>query len=197
MPRKKRQKTNNKAVGYLLLVVGLLIIASDPRGQAALVVLAIAVLGYFYLTKVHFPQKRKQQLLALGLAQVDDMSGPQFERFVAALLQSQGYKTILTPATNDYGVDIVAERTGVRIAVQCKRHGENLSRDCVSDAVAGKHVYKCGTAMVVTNRRFRSGAMTLAQSTNCILVDRDELILWMEQAQVKNGLIPEPAIVNR
>jgi len=95
---------------------------------------------------------------ALQLADVDNMSGEQFERYVNELLKAQGLKTEMTPARNDYGVDIVAKRNGVRIAVQCKRYGENITRGAVSDVVAGKHYYNCSQAMVVTNRRFRQGA---------------------------------------
>ncbi len=121
-----------------------------------------------------YPAWRKSEAYrALQLADMDNMSGEQFERYVNELLKAQGYKTEMTPARNDYGVDIVAERDGDRYAVQCKRYGENISRGAVSDAVAGKHYYNCGQAMVVTNRYFRSGARELAIASQCALVDKE------------------------
>src|SRR6266542_5077717 len=131
-----------------------------------------------------YPAWRKSEAYrALQLADMDNMSGEQFERHVNELLKAQGYKTEMTPARNDYGVDIVAERDGDRYAVQCKRYGENISRGAVSDAVSGKHYYNCGQAMVVTNRYFRQGARELAGASQCWLVDRDALAGWVQSFQ--------------
>ena len=44
------------------------------------------------------------------------MTPAQFERLVAKRLESEGCKTRLTPSTNDWGVDIFADRGVERLA---------------------------------------------------------------------------------
>lgn len=117
------------------------------------------------------------------LADVDFMIGTDFERYVAHLMRCQGFKRIaVTPSTGDHGVDITASRSGVRYAVQVKRQARPVSRRAVSDAVAGIRVYDCSRAMVVTNNYFTRGAMLVAQSNGCTVVDRTLLAEWIREA---------------
>jgi HJR/Mrr/RecB family endonuclease len=51
------------------------------------------------------------------------MKPEAFERVVARHLETEGYATSLTPTTNDWGVDIFAERHDERLAVQVKMYG--------------------------------------------------------------------------
>jgi restriction system protein len=119
-----------------------------------------------------------RRLRALGLADVDEMDGSQFEEHVAALLERQGYRVELNGASGDLGVDLIAQRGEERIAVQVKRQSRPVSRRAVSDAVAGTAHYGCTASMVVTNHYFTAGAAELAASTGCELVDRDLLAEW-------------------
>jgi restriction system protein len=110
-----------------------------------------------------------------GLEESDLMSGLEFEEFVADLLRRQGWKVEVTPGSHDLGVDLVAEKKDHRLAVQVKRQEAPVSRRAVSDAVAGCAHYDCTGAMVVTNSYFTRGALELAESTECELIDRDAL----------------------
>ncbi|HEX4796236.1 MAG TPA: restriction endonuclease [Humisphaera sp.] len=113
------------------------------------------------------------------MAEIDAMSGAQFETFVAALLQQRGYVTKMVGGANDKGVDLIAEKDGVRYAVQCKRYASKLSRSAVSDCVAGMRLYDCGRSMVVTNSGFHHGAVQLAAANDCILAGRPTLLTWL------------------
>lgn len=120
---------------------------------------------------------RRARLRWVGprLAEVDRMRGHDFERLVARLLEADGFRATVTAGSNDFGVDIVAERGGERYAVQVKRHARPVSRRAVSDAVAGRAYYGCGRAMVVTNNGFTAGARKFAAGVGCALVGREEL----------------------
>lgn len=187
--KKARAKRTNLinlilALVCVVLVLGILdSLMSTLTGWLLLIAAMILAGAVVFLLKIYPAWRRSEACRALRLADVDNMSGVQFEQYVNELLKAQGYKTEMTPARNDYGVDIVAERDGVRLAVQCKRYGENISRGAVSDAVSGKHYYNCGQAMVVTNRHFRQGARELAGASQCFLVDRDTLALWIQSFQ--------------
>ena len=122
---------------------------------------------------------RRYRYRRLKIHHIDAMQGHEFEHYIAALLEHRGFKTRVTRASGDLGVDIIAQRKRIRYAIQCKRYSKNIPRHAVSDVVAGKYHYHCTHAMVITNRYFTQGAITLAQSTQCELVDRDTLIQWI------------------
>lgn len=128
---------------------------------------------------------RKIFLSDAGISYLDEMAGLDFEHYLGKLLENQGYSTTVTQGSGDLGVDIIATKDGVKYAIQAKRQSGNVSRRAVSDAVAGAMHYKCDKSMVVTNGYFSYGAKALAQSTNCILVDRDLLVKWVNCSQSK------------
>jgi restriction system protein len=49
------------------------------------------------------------------------MEGKEFENYVAERLRQVGWTVEATSATGDFGVDLIAEKDGRRVAVQCKR----------------------------------------------------------------------------
>ena len=145
-----------------------------------IVVLGVIILGVSHLSKA---MEKNKRMRAIQIENIDLMSGVEFERYLQALLTSQGYAVTLTKASGDLGVDLIACRRRERIAIQVKRHTHRISRRAVSDAVTGKQHYKCATAMVITNSFFTPGAATLAHSTDCKLVDRDTLTEWILRYQ--------------
>lgn len=115
------------------------------------------------------------------IADVDSMSGTEFEKFVERLMMNEGYKCSLTGGAGDFGADIMAKKDGKNIAVQVKRHNKNISRRAVSDAVAARQYFGCNEAMVVTNNYFTKGTTEFARKTGCTLVDRDSIASWIKR----------------
>lgn len=124
-------------------------------------------------------EEEERRFRALELADVDNMGPGEFEQYVGRLMKRRGYKTKVIGKVGDMGVDVVAQNGAKKYAVQVKRYNQPVSRRAVSDAVAGKEHYACNAAMVVTNNYFTKGAMDLARSTKCQLVDRDTLADWI------------------
>ena len=60
------------------------------------------------------------------LAAIDAMDGVEFESYVAARLGRAGWHVDFTPLVGDYGVDLIAEKNGHSVAVQCKRLGKSV-----------------------------------------------------------------------
>ncbi len=102
---------------------------------------------------------------------VDRLTGLEFERHVENYLRCRGYRTELTKASGDFGVDIIAFKDDKKYAVQVKRYKGAVSRSAVSDAVAGKIYYRCDAAMVITNSTFTKSAKEMAQATGCLLYE--------------------------
>ena len=118
--------------------------------------------------------------LRLQPADLDELSGAEFESWVIAKLTSDGVTASATAATRDFGVDIVAEHQGRRVGIQAKkRKGKNVGNAAVQEVNAGCDYYDCEVAAVVTQARFTSAARAQAERLNrpCVLIGRDELDL--------------------
>ncbi len=118
------------------------------------------------------------------LSELDSLDGIAFEKFVAEILSSRGYKTEVAQASNDYGIDVIALKDNIRFGVQVKRYTGSVSRTAVSDAVAGSRHWQCHASMVVTNSYFTNGAKELAESTGCVLIDRAVLAQWLAEKTI-------------
>lgn len=162
---------------FLLARLLLVNIGIPTRVTFTMLVLTVVVCTWLYFSR------RYRKFRAIQLSNIDSMGGIDFERYLKRLLESQGYRVSMTPASGDFGVDLVATRNSDRIAVQAKRHSGKVSRHAISDAVAGMSHYNCNGAMVITNSEFTPGAVTLARSTNCVLIDREMLMQWVIQFQ--------------
>lgn len=107
---------------------------------------------------------------------VDAMDGHTFEKWCAELLRKNGFVDVqVTPGSRDQGVDVVAEKEGVRYAIQCKCYSADLGNTPVQEVFAGKEYYGCQVGVVMTNRYFTSGAKELAAKTRVLLWDRTQL----------------------
>lgn len=108
--------------------------------------------------------------------QYDYMTGEEFEVFVADILGNIGFINIqFTRASGDQGVDIIAERDGIKYAIQCKRYSQAVGNNAVQEVFAGKFFYHCHVGAVVTNSRFTQSAIELAKENGVVLWDRSFL----------------------
>jgi restriction system protein len=103
------------------------------------------------------------------------MSGVEFEDHVARIARSSGVSVIMTAATGDFGVDLVAGRRPNRLAIQCKRQSRPVGSGAVQEVVAGAAMHDCAHTMVVTNHAFTPAARSLAERHGCVLVGGEDL----------------------
>lgn len=120
-------------------------------------------------------QERKRMDTS-DIYRIDGLDGFAFERYLSVHFRKLGYKVIVTPPSGDYGVDLVLMKGNDRIAVQAKRYKREVSYQAIQEVVAGKAVYNCNKAMVVTNSTFTEAGRKLAQKNGVILWDRTDLI---------------------
>jgi restriction system protein len=104
------------------------------------------------------------------------MSGSEFEEYIAFLFGRLGYRVCKTSKGGDFGLDIIARSANNSLGIQCKRWKNKIGVKAIQEVVAGCIHYGCDTPMVVTNSRFTKQAEQMARSTNCVLVNRDELV---------------------
>lgn len=117
------------------------------------------------------------------MGKVDHMDGHHFEKYCATVLQKNGFVNVsVTPGSGDQGVDVIAEKEGVRYAVQCKCYSSALGNTPVQEVCAGKSMYNCHVGVVMTNNYFTAGAKQLAEKNGILLWDRDKLQQMIDSA---------------
>jgi HJR/Mrr/RecB family endonuclease len=110
---------------------------------------------------------------------IDGMEGVEFEGYVAARLQRAGWDVSFTPAVGDYGVDLIAEKDGQHVAIQCKRQGKAVGIAAVQQVVSGARHHGCARSIVVSNQEFTTAAKQLAFTHGCQLIGRKALQSWV------------------
>jgi restriction system protein len=165
--------------------VGAYVLGASPLWSAVIGVLAPALPAFLLgaLRGVRTPGDREHP----G-ARHEPMSGIEFEDHVARIARGCG-PVIMTPASGDWGVDLIVGRRPNRLAVQCKRQSRPVGAGAVQEVVAGAPMHDCSQTMVVTNHGFTPAARKLAELHGCVLVGGSELDRL--QSTIRRLLTPE------
>ncbi len=125
---------------------------------------------------------------AAQAAELDQLSGVEFEEFLAGLFRAQGYAAEHTPTSGDYGADLILSKDGQRIAVQAKRYVGSVGVAAVQEALSGMAYYQCHTAWVITTGAFTNNALELAQKSGVKMIGRSEIgdLMAKHKAKVNN-----------
>ena len=108
------------------------------------------------------------------VAELDKLSGVEFEEFLAGLFRQSGYVAELTAASGDYGADLILSKEAERIAVQAKRYVGSVGVQAVQEALSGQAYYGCSSAWVVTTGSYTSNAMELAKKSGVRMIGRSD-----------------------
>jgi restriction system protein len=139
-----------------------------------------------------------RRLARSGIAEIDQMTGTEFERRLVILFRALGYQVTHVGAVGDFGGDLVISKDATRTVVQAKRYTKNVGVKAVQEVVAAQRMYDCTAALVVTNRDFTAPARTLARSNGVELWGREQLVarlLATRSAPVAAPVAPIPAPV--
>lgn len=153
--------------GFLgCFVVGALLIWWLMRVVAYLVQLVIAKISV--VEPPSFPKPWKKRVCG--------MTGVDFEQYVADKLRARGYHDVrFTPATGDYGVDILATKRGKVYAFQCKCYTGSVGVSAVQEVFSGSRKYQADKAVVITNSHYTPNARTIAGDLGVSLWDLEVL----------------------
>ena len=136
----------------------------------------MAIVAVFVIKLAVWTTRRVRTMTQnLRLQDVDSMDGISFEYYVAQMLIEQGYINVSLTEQYDYGVDVIAEKDGIRWGVQVKRYSGLVKAEAVRQVVTGIRLYNCDRAMVITNSTFSAVAKRLADGNDCVLIDRTGL----------------------
>lgn len=91
-------------------------------------------------------------------------TGEEYERFIGSLVENFGWDVKYTPQTGDQGIDIIANKNGQTVAIQCKFYSSPVGNAAIQEAYSGAKFYNAHQAMVITSSSFTKSAKQLASS---------------------------------
>jgi hypothetical protein len=75
----------------------------------------------------------------------------EFELLCAEILTAPGWTATSTKASGDQGADVIAEKSGTRIILQCKLYTGTVGNKAVQEAYTAQRHYFANASAVVTN----------------------------------------------
>ena len=168
------------------------IVINNPNSTIlqATPILILTVILIYFIYKITSSYLQSKKYLKYDLSQIDKMDGLEFEKLLCVYFSKLGYKSYVTPSTNDFGADLVLKKNHERTVVQAKRYKQKVGLSAVQEVVASKAYYNATKATVVTNSFFTDSAKKLAKVNNVELIDRNDFIKILEVVRkevTKNG----------
>lgn len=103
-----------------------------------------------------------------------------FEGLCASILREHGWSASTTKGSGDQGADVIAEKEGRRLVLQCKLHSGTVGNKSVQEVLAAKHFYGADLAAVVSRTDFTKSAKQLAQVAGVHMLTYTELSSFAE-----------------
>lgn len=127
-------------------------------------------------------QKREEEERRRGFRTIADLqrlSGDEFERLVASLFEKDGYKVFRHGGSGDEGVDIVLEIGGSKDVVQCKRWKNDMGAAVIREFYGSMMHAGARHGFIVTTASISQGARDFAVGKPITLVDAQYLLAWI------------------
>ncbi|MDD7273730.1 MAG: restriction endonuclease [Prevotella sp.] len=93
------------------------------------------------------------------------MTPREFEHKVSDYYKQQGYKTIITPYSGDWGIDVIASRGKDKLAIQVKMYGgssRKITRQQMMQLYGAMAYKDCTRAVMVTDGDYMPDAIDVA-----------------------------------
>ena len=99
-----------------------------------------------------------------------------YEAICAERLRHSGWTARLTGGSGDQGADVIAEKDGRRLVLQCKLYTKSVNNKAVQEASAARQHERAHLAAVVTPAGYTASARSLAGTTGVLLLHHDDLM---------------------
>jgi|GEM_PF-3117523 len=127
-----------------------------------------------------------------------NMSGQEFEEFMVNIFRFNGFKATKTPATRDFGKDIILRTSEGLCYVECKRYskGNNISSEQINKLLGACLSSGVKQALFITTSNYTKDALKVLQRANerdidishwymddilgmCLGVDKDKVLGYL------------------
>jgi restriction system protein len=95
----------------------------------------------------------------------DELTPDEYEQLVASVLRDEGWSVAVTPTVHDLGLDVIAERDGMRLGVQAKmflRANRPVNAAIVMHTYGAAAYFECDRSMIATDGRVLGEASRVA-----------------------------------
>lgn len=106
---------------------------------------------------------------------VESLDPIEFEQYCAEVLSRHGWNARSTQGSGDQGIDVIAEKNGQRVVIQCKLYSKPVGNGAVQEIIAGKAFEAADIACVVSNQPYTKSAQQLAAATGVRLLSHRDL----------------------
>lgn len=137
--------------------------------------------------RAHRAEVAARKAAMLKTADIARMHPVDFEHHCAAVLKTQGWTCKTTRTSGDFGVDIVAERQGVRVVIQVKKWRAPVNLKAVQEAATGRAMYGAHFAAVVSVSGYRASAVKLARVNRVLLLSYGDLYDFTRRVPAKSA----------
>ncbi|MCX4616347.1 MULTISPECIES: restriction endonuclease [Streptomyces] len=196
--RRREARLKSAAIGGGVLLVLLVLFWSAvwPYVTAAVLLGCIGAMGWWLwrtdrIARARDRRWRQDEEVKAGrrtLAEVDGMTGTEFEELVASLCRRDGCTEVRrVGGSHDNGADVLGRLPdGRAMVIQCKRYAPSstiASRE-LRDLLGAKVHFRADVAVFVTTTRFSRPSEKFAVEHGILAVHRDHLGLWNSGASL-------------
>lgn len=136
--------------------------------NSGLIFMALSIIGIIHLTVLIY-----DDIYAPKFYQ--KMTPREFEYYCAEILVQHKWIAHVTQASRDQGIDVIAEKNGMRIIIQCKKYTKPVGNFAVQEVAAALAYKNAHRGIVVATSGFTSAAIELAECNNILLLDYRDL----------------------
>lgn len=111
------------------------------------------------------------------VADLDALSGIEFEETMQAILRDRGWQLDLTAVTGDFGADLIGRGPdGATWVIQAKRWKGSVGIEAVQQVLGAQAYYHSQKALLVTTAPLTKAAAELAEQTHVAVWARDDIV---------------------
>lgn len=103
------------------------------------------------------------------------LTGEEFEVFCKKRIEELGWRVRTTKASGDFGADLVIERDGQTIIIQCKYYSQPIGVKAVQEAFSAMTFYNANKSAVVSNQTYTQAARQMAERNKVLLLHVNDL----------------------
>lgn len=179
---KSADKSSNLAaigLALFLLYIVLVFVLHHPTMITAAVGIVVSLLAVVIWANKRSQNAKKREvtraLLDMGATNPMQLSPHQYEQLCGALLEKNGWKVQYTSRTGDQGADLIAEKPGQRVVIQCKQWSSSVRVKAVQEVHSACSYYTANKGFVVSTAGYTSGAKDLAKKVGVALLSHADL----------------------
>lgn len=113
---------------------------------------------------------------------IEKITHNEFEHLCANLLRCHGWhRVVVTRASGDQGIDVIAYYGDKKAVFQCKKYGSPVGNKAVQEIISGRLVERADIAAVVSNAAYTRSAKQLASKGGVYLLHHTDLWEFAER----------------